>query len=389
MSHADSTTSTGNKRVVVWIQHFGDRPYLMLQWHDPETGKRKSKSAETCNPLVAEERRADLEYELNHGLHREPVRVSWQRFREVFEAEYLPGVRPGTQRLYRRILDQFEDIIKPTRVDSINERTISAFVRGLRERKGLQSEHAQASTVNMKLGYFRGVLNWAAEQDYLQKVPKFPTVKVSRKSPQPVPAELFERLVLVVNDPELKTFILCGWLAGLRLNEAFELEREQSDSAPWLDFARNRIWLPAAFVKGDRDQWLPLDPTLADALKALPHHGKKVFRFTDRRDPGQGRRILAGSVSDRIVRLAQRAGVRLTMRALRRGFGCKFAGSVPAQVLQKLMRHADIKVTMQFYANVDQAVEDAIRNAGRNKADNGAPQQADTNGEHPEKSGDE
>src|SRR5215468_9622197 len=108
MSERKSTTSNEKKRVVVWVQLFGDRDYLMLQWHDPVTGKRKSKSAGTCNPLEAEKKRADLEYELNHGLHHEPVKVSWQRFRDVFEAEYLPGVRPKTQQLYRRVLDQFE-----------------------------------------------------------------------------------------------------------------------------------------------------------------------------------------------------------------------------------------------------------------------------------------
>jgi hypothetical protein len=41
------------KRVIVWLQYMGDRPHLTMQWHDPETGKRKSKSAETCNPLEA------------------------------------------------------------------------------------------------------------------------------------------------------------------------------------------------------------------------------------------------------------------------------------------------------------------------------------------------
>jgi hypothetical protein len=41
------------KRIRVWVQHFADRPHLMLQWYD-EKGKRKSKSAETCNPLEAE-----------------------------------------------------------------------------------------------------------------------------------------------------------------------------------------------------------------------------------------------------------------------------------------------------------------------------------------------
>ena len=39
----------------------------MPQWHDSETGKRKSKTAGTCNPMEAEKARADLEYELNHG----------------------------------------------------------------------------------------------------------------------------------------------------------------------------------------------------------------------------------------------------------------------------------------------------------------------------------
>jgi hypothetical protein len=48
------------------------------------------------------------------------------------------------------------------------------------------------------------------------------------------------------------------------------------------------------------------------------------------------------------------------MKSLRRGFGCRYAGRVSAQVLQKLMRHSDIKITMDYYANVDDAVEAAV-----------------------------
>src|SRR5262245_58777808 len=98
------------RRVVVWVQHFGDRPHLVLQWHDPQTGQRKSRSAGTCNPLDAEQARADLEYELNHGLHQQTSRMSWERFREVFEEEYLPGVRPPTRRKYNQVLDLFEEM---------------------------------------------------------------------------------------------------------------------------------------------------------------------------------------------------------------------------------------------------------------------------------------
>jgi hypothetical protein len=60
------------RRIVVWVQRFNDRPHLMLQWRDPDTGRRKSQSAGTSNRKEAERVRADLEYELNHGLHPDP-----------------------------------------------------------------------------------------------------------------------------------------------------------------------------------------------------------------------------------------------------------------------------------------------------------------------------
>jgi hypothetical protein len=54
-----------SSRVTVWLQRFKDRPHLMLQWIDPDTGKRKSRSAGTADYNKAEQARGDLEYELN------------------------------------------------------------------------------------------------------------------------------------------------------------------------------------------------------------------------------------------------------------------------------------------------------------------------------------
>src|SRR6185437_16144079 len=116
------------KRIVVWCQHFADRPYLMLQWHDPVTGKRKSKSAETNNPLDAELKRSDLEYELNHGTHQETSRMTWEKFRELFEEEYVSGLREDTQDCYADTFDAFERLCHPTTLRTITERTLSGFV---------------------------------------------------------------------------------------------------------------------------------------------------------------------------------------------------------------------------------------------------------------------
>ena len=160
----------------------------------------------------------------------------------------------------------------------------------------------------------------------------------------------------------------------MRLSEAYALEWEETEAAPYIDLARDRIVLPAAIVKGKSDQWVPLDPVLREALLALPRHGKKVFRWISWRTH---RPLKADTISDRVVRLAKKAGVRLTMHTLRKGFGCRYAGKVPAQVLQKLMRHRRIKTTMDYYANVDQAVMEAVlgpqRNISRNTVSESNP----------------
>jgi integrase len=360
-----------SKRVVVWVQHFGDRPHLMLQWHDPVTGKRKSKSAGTCNPLTAERVRADLEYEINNGLHQQAARMSWERFRELFEAEYVAPLRENTRINYKATLDVFERVCAPGRLDCVTTRTVSAFAAGLRTLKRRNGrEGMKASTVKVRLQFLRTALNWAVEQGFLAKCPKFPAVKTPDRKPQPVAGESFDRLLEKAPDRQTRAYLLCGWYAGLRLCEAYRLEWEPAEDAPYVDLERDRIILPAGFVKGVRDQWVPLDRALREALLALPRHGKRVFRFLDGRRGRENVVISASAVSDRVRRLARLAGVKLTMHTLRKGFGCRYAGRVPAQVLQKLMRHSSIRTTMDYYANVDDAVMDAVLGAGRNTSRN-------------------
>jgi integrase len=234
--------NSSGKRIVVWVQLFPDRPHLMLQWHDPDTGKRKSKTAGTCNPLEAEKARADLEYELNHGLHFEPARMSWERFRQLFEAEYFPGCRPETRKVFAAAFDHFERLCKPKALGSITERTVSAFAAALRKQPGRLDKAAWSPwTVKVRLQFLRTALNWAVEQKLIPTCPAFPLVRAPKTKPRPVPGESFDRLTAKAEDDQLRAFLLCGWLAGLRRNEALALEWQETDAAPWLDFSRGRI----------------------------------------------------------------------------------------------------------------------------------------------------
>jgi integrase len=358
------------KRVTVWVQRFRDRKYLMLQWVEPDTGKRKSRSAGTDDDKEAEQARADLEYELNHGRYQEASRMTWERFRELFEREYVADKRLNTRENYEDTLDLFERLCNPTRLRSITERTLSQFVAGMRETPRPKGKVGLApSTVKVRLQYLRTAIRWAVSQKMLPDSPRFPAIKVPKKRPQPVPVEAFERMLEKAPDDMMRAYLLTGWLAGLRLSEAYAMEWEPTDEAPFLDLARDRIVLPAEVAKSVEDQWVPLDPALRPVLEALPRDGAKVFRFV-RKD---GQPITVCSLSWRVIDLAKAAGVKLTMHTLRKGFGCRYAGKVPAQVLQRLMRHADIKTTMGYYANVDEAVMEAVLGPQRNSSRNTQP----------------
>jgi integrase len=241
------------KRVTVWVQRFKDRAHLMLQWIDPDTGKRKSRSAETDDEKKAEEARSDLEYELNHGKYQEASRMSWERFRELFEEEYVAGRRLNTRRNFVATFDLFEKVCNPRSLKGISERTVSTFVAGMRKEPGRRkgSEGMLTSTIKVRLQFLHTALSWAVGQKMLPTVPRFPAIKVPKKDPQPVPVEAFERMLEKALDDNMRAYLLTGWLAGLRLSEAMELEWEATDAAPYLDLPRDRIILPAEFVKAD------------------------------------------------------------------------------------------------------------------------------------------
>ena len=77
---------------------------------------------------------------------------------------------------------------------------------------------SSASTIRVNLQFLRTALRWAGPdgQKMMAQLPKFPTIKVPKRKPQPVPGEAFEKLLDKARDQETRAYLLCGWLAGLR-----------------------------------------------------------------------------------------------------------------------------------------------------------------------------
>jgi integrase len=219
--------------VKVWVQEFKGRKFLYLQWHDPHTGERKTRTAETADPEAAEKQRANLEYELNHGLYAVESKMSWEQFREMFEEEYAGGLRERSREKFGCVFDVFEALAAPKKLRAVTERTLSAFVTALRTRKRRGGGSGLAPiTIKNYLIALKTALGWAVQQKLLPALPAFPAVKVPKKKPQPVPTEAFERLLEYAPDDHWRAFLLCGWWAGLRLSEALHLRRARNDKRP-------------------------------------------------------------------------------------------------------------------------------------------------------------
>ena len=162
-------------------------------------------------------------------------------------------------------------------------------------------------------------------------------------------------------------FLLRGLeYSGLRLGEALECTWDDT-SRIWIDWTGQRpaMVIPAHMQKGGKDSVLPMSDQMIELLKSVPEdaRGHYVFNPKPERNHNLDRPRL-DTVSSTICDLGKAAGIKTkdhtdakqvkfaSAHDLRRTFGSRMAPKVPAQVLQKLMRHASIQTTIEFYVEL-------------------------------------
>lgn len=336
----------------VWVTERADRRNLAIEWID-EKGRRRCKSARTNDRAQAERVAADWEYRLNHGLiDVEAEALTWSAFRERFSNQYACHKRPRTREKFDTVFDLFESVTAPSFLSDVTTELVSRFAASMR------AHEYEAVTIRNYLTAIQTAMRWAAEQRLIPSVPKFPHIKVSITKPPIVPAESVERLFARAKTPSMRALFGLAWFAGLRISEAMELRWERSDLHPYLDLDANRIIFPPASQKNGQDQWVPLHRELRVMLANLDRVGDKVLDL-----PGRDGDRSRGALSSVVCRMARQAGVKLSMHRLRKGFGSRLAkarGKAGAAILHRMMRHSSMQVTMDYYAHVDDALEDAI-----------------------------
>lgn len=274
--------------------------------------------------------------------------MTWDQFHTLYAAEKLSGLRAGTRAKAGSVFESFGRLARPKNLGAVTERLISQYAARLR------TDGRTPATIQGHLAYLKAGLKWAVDQKLLPAMPKIVMPKVPKTHTiRKITAEEFERLLAKTPDDTWAAFLSAAWYTGMRRNELLDLVWEGDAGKPWFDFGANRVRIPAAYNKSDADQWVPLHPDLAAVL--MPRRQRSGAVFPLGRYPAE--------VSRRFGKVAKAAGLRITLHDLRRSFGSRYAAVVPAPVLKRLMRHADIKTTLTFYTDVDDVLDEAIKKA--------------------------
>lgn len=364
------------KSIKVTVLERADKPYLMLRYTDPVTGKRHQKSAGTNDKREATKLAGRLERELESTGHRSSGDMTWGDFRELFIDSYMAGQSDGYLNNVLSTFSKIERVMGPDRLKRVNTRWLTEF------RRKLIRDKTPDASVTKFFQHLKTMLKWAADQGYITAVPTFPakrrgaTASKKHMKGRPVTAEEFERMLEATDRPQMKYLLQGLWLSGLRLNEALLLTWDQ-----WADGIRIQVdgrdvflLIDAEDQKNRQTTTYPTTPDFADFLLRTPPQRRTGHVFAPVGARGVVSRRL-DTVSDWIVAIGQKAKVKVDERKsrkrnrtsdepemvpafasahdLRRAFGVRWANRVQPATLRELMRHSSVETTLKFYVGIN------------------------------------
>lgn len=345
--------SSSPKSTKVYVLRRKDRHDYQLAYVDPVTRRRHTKTAGTADLKTARLAAARWQIEIEQG-GAVGGRTSWEVFRQRFSDEHLITLAPKTRKAYRTALNHFEVLIgKPVSMNLVDAGLLSKF------KAKLIGSSIVTTTVRSYLNFVICALSWAKSVNIIQVAPKIKLPKLQRDEKsmngRPITDEEFESFVaaakLVRPDDHVayERFIRGLRLSGLRIDEAEKLDWDRGPVRLDLDGGRHpRILLGVEGHKGRRNEILPVTPDFAAFIATTPleHRRGRVFKVGTK-----ARRIVAdiGRASGVVVSESDGVPVYVSAKHLRKTFATYWSYRVRPIILQRLMRHRDIKTTLKFY----------------------------------------
>ena len=220
---------------------------------------------------------------------------------------------------YRQILDQFHELIG----DSPPSQTLA---------KGFLGKWSQSkpSTLHKYLGIIKGFLKWYGIDLDLK-------VKLPRKLPEYVEDESIQKLIATIKTKQTHKKGIDRDILLVELGYCSGLRREELSRVQVSDIIIKQKLLIVRDGKGLKDRTVPLPSKIFPLLEKHVEHlepGDSVFN------------LKPGSISDKIRRIAKRAGVPIHAHSLRHGYATRLLEKgANLKAVQELLGHSRLATT--------------------------------------------
>ena len=311
----------------------GRRSYH-LRWIERGVGWR-SKCIGT-DKRRAEGERVRMEQELRRGTYNEIRKTTWEAFANEHVSRQ-PGEsnRVATRRVRREFAELF-DYVDPKQVTF---GMVEKYVSILRDRGN------KATTRNTKLKHLRAAFNAAVRRGYLARNPMDqlrlePEEEKINRVVEKEEQQVVEGAAVRLYGFRWRALVLGALGTGGRRSELFGL--------PWVDVDLDDAKVVFRSTKAKRDRIVPITPELVETLRKV-----EIQTLKDG-GPFCG---LDDGFYWRWERLRKKAGCPdLCLHDLRRTYITRLIrAGVPLPTVQKLAGHSDIKTTLKYYNQVNDA----------------------------------
>lgn len=283
-----------------------------------------------------------------------------EEFAKVFMRDYVLGRsknKPSEVDKKRHILDNFiVPMLGPLKLDEVSFDHYEQFVA-----RQLQAGMS-AKTINNRGGVLSKMMHYAAESKLIGAMPVFKKVKHVRPDIRFLEAREVAKLLAALEETQppkwAAAMIITALNTGLRVNELRALDWSA------VDFRRRRIQVRHSLYKNLKDvpktaagiRSVPMNGATAEALKRVQRLGSAVFSV-----PPAGNRPSYHACKVSLKEAAAAAGLEgVGFHTLRHTFASHMvAAGQPLPVVQKLMGHTDITMTMRYVKATEDSLADA------------------------------
>jgi integrase len=257
-----------------------------------------------------------------------------------FETYVRTNNKPSTQRARRQTL-------RKHLVPAFGDLALSAIdvARVERYKRAKLAEGLSARSINHHVGTLSTCLHDAMEWGSLAAVPKLKLLRNPYLQFDFLSHQEADRLVAAVTPGPWRTMVTLALNTGLRIGEMFGLQWNDIDiTARQLVVRRSIVYGIVGSTKNNRERQIPLSATAVAALATMPQDNQFVFHRKN------GKPLIYPTARWQMAQACAHAGLRnIHWHVLRHTFASWLvADSVPLPIVQGLLGHANIEMTMRY-----------------------------------------